>query len=60
MLCKVTHCTEDVLINASSAVLGYNQEMETAISCTECSQMAGLLGTEEGLPVLVTCQSGTQ
>ena len=33
------------IYNASSAALG-NREMETAISCTECSQMTGVIHTK--------------
>ena len=43
MLCKVTHCAGRVLANTNPHHLCCgDQEMGTAISCTKCSQMAGL------------------
>ena len=42
MLCKVTHCAGRVSANTRPHQLRWgDQEMGTAISCTECSQVAG-------------------
>ena len=44
MLCKVTHCAGRVLANTRPHQLRWgDREMGTAISCTECSQVAGRL-----------------
>ena len=44
MLRKVTRCTGHVLANTRPHQLHWgDQEMGTAISCTECSQVAGLI-----------------
>ena len=44
MLHKVTHCAGRVLANTRPHQLHRgDQEMGTAISCTECSQVAGLI-----------------
>ena len=44
MFCKVTHCAGCISASTRPYQLcwGY-QEVGTAISCTECSQMAGLI-----------------
>ena len=47
MLCKVTHCAGHILANTRSHQLRWDdQKMGTAISCTECSQVAGLIHTQ--------------
>ena len=44
MLCKVTHCAGRVSANTRPHQLRWgDREMGTAISCTECSQVAGLI-----------------
>ena len=44
MLCKVTHCAGCVSANTRPHQLHWGDwEMGTAISCTECSQVAGLI-----------------
>ena len=44
MLRKVTHCAGHVSANARPHQLRWgDREMGTAISCTECSQVAGLI-----------------
>ena len=44
MLCKVTHCTGHVLANTRPHQLCWGDwEIGTATSCTECSQVAGLI-----------------
>ena len=44
MLCKGTHCVGHLLANTRSHQLRWgDQEMGTAISCTECSQVASLI-----------------
>ena len=44
MLCKVTHCTGCVSANTKPHQLRWGDwEMGTAISCIECSQVAGLI-----------------
>ena len=44
MLCKVTHCAGRVSANTRPHQLHWgDREMGTAISCTECSQVAGLI-----------------
>ena len=44
MLYKVTQCTGRVSANTGPHQLRWSDwEMETAISCTECSQVAGLI-----------------
>ena len=44
MLCKVTHCEGCVLANNRPHQLRWvDRKMGTAISCTECSQVAGLI-----------------
>ena len=51
MLCKVTHCTGHVSANTSPHQLRWgDQEMRTAISCTKCSQVAGLTQKLVGTP----------
>ena len=46
MLCKVTHCTGHILANTRPHQLHWGDwEMGTVISCTECSQVAGLIHT---------------
>ena len=44
MLCKVTHCAGRVSANTRPHQLRWgDREVGTAISCTECSQVAGLI-----------------
>ena len=44
MWCKVTHCAGRVLANTRPHQLCWGDwDMGTAISCTKCSQMAGLI-----------------
>ena len=44
MLCKVTRCAGRVSANTRPHQLRWgDREMGTAISCTECSQVAGLI-----------------
>ena len=44
MLCKVTHCAGRVSANTRPHQLRWgDREMGTAISCIECSQVAGLI-----------------
>ena len=44
MLCRVTHCAGCVSANTRPHQLCWGDgEMGTAISCTECSQVAGLI-----------------
>ena len=44
MLCKVTYCAGRVSANTRPHQLRWgDREMGTAISCTECSQVAGLI-----------------
>ena len=44
MLRKVTHCAGRISANTRPHQLRWgDREMETAISCTKCSQVAGLI-----------------
>ena len=44
MLCKVTHCEGRISANTRPHQLCWgDREMETATSCTKCSQVAGLI-----------------
>ena len=52
MLCKVTHCAGRISANTRPHQLRWgDREMGTAISCTECSQVAGLIQKSVETPI---------
>ena len=56
MLCKVIHCAGRISANTRPHQVRWgNQEMGTAMSCTKCSQVAGLIHAHYTCIVFTTC-----